>query len=152
MAHEHSPRPDTSKESGAPVARRLWADLFCMCGECEQITLADCACNSAALERKRIAAKVGQLGNGTPSRDDATYARILSEYLELHGPNAEVRYPRRHAWLHLLAALAAVVAGFTVVVILVERFRSGRNANASKASARQQPRPMLLKKKRKKHH
>jgi hypothetical protein len=97
-----------------------------MCGECERITLADCACEDAAKERTKIAARVETIGVGTPERDRAAHATALSEYVARFGSNAEVRHAKLHAWLDPLVTLVAVLAGAIAVFVLVERLRSAR--------------------------
>ena len=132
--HSHDGTADTSKERATPVARQLWADLYCMCGECDNITLAECACENAAKERKRIAEEVEKLGLGSPERDVNARAKVLGEYIARHGAKAEVSYAKLHRWLDPLLMLGGVLAGSLGVFILVERLRSARRASASPAT------------------
>lgn len=79
--HSHTGASAAANEAVSPLARRLWADLFCMCGECRHITLAECGCDNAAEERTRIARRVEELAAG----EDAVYSAILDEYTQRHG-------------------------------------------------------------------
>ena len=140
--HSHTGKVNSALEPAPPVARRLWADLLCMCGECKEVTLADCGCENAAQERKRIVEQVEKMGVGSPEREEAAYAAVLDKYVEAHGANAEVAYVLRHKWLDPLLTLGAGISGVVLIVLIVERLRSARNASGSKRdSVKHVPRP-----------
>lgn len=122
--HTHVGTADVDQRSAPPVVRRLWSDLFCMCGDCEHMTLAECGCDNAAKERKRINEKATSLGLGSPEREEVAYAAVVKEYVQHHGANAEVSYVKLHSWLDPLLTLVAAVAGIVVMIVGVERWRS----------------------------
>jgi hypothetical protein len=132
--HSHTCKANSALEPAPPVARRLWGDLYCLCGECEHVTLADCGCDNAAQERKRIVEQVEKMGLGSPDRDNAAYASVLDKYIDIHGAEAEVAYVKRHAWLDPLLALGAGISGVVLLIVIVERVRSMRQASVSKQS------------------
>jgi hypothetical protein len=138
--HSHTGKANSALEPAPPVARRLWGDLFCMCGECEHVTLADCGCDNAAQVRKRIVEQVERMGLGSPERDEAAYSSVLEGYVATHGAQAEVAYVKRHAWLDPLLTLGAGISAVVLVIVIVERVRSMRRSGESAASpAKQRP-------------
>lgn len=111
-------------DSTPPAARRLWSELFCMCGECDQIQLAQCACDFAAAERKRMTEQFVKAGLADASKQEAAYGALLAEYVKRHGAAAEVANSRFHAWLDPLLMLAGALAAFVALVVIVERLRA----------------------------
>lgn len=52
-----------------------------MCGECDQIPLAQCSCDFAAAERKRMTEQFVKAGLGDGSKQEAAYDALLAEYV-----------------------------------------------------------------------
>ena len=150
--HSHTGAHDMDLDAAPPAAKRLWSELFCMCGECERTTLADCTCDFAAKERKLIAERLAKSGLGNAEREEAIYAALREEYVKRHGSEAEVASIRLHAWLDPLLTLIGVLAGLVVLIALAERLRSrlarrrdlgvaGRQPTSARSSTKRPKRP-----------
>lgn len=92
-----------------------------MCGECEQTTLAECTCDDAAGERKRMAEQFAKADLGNAARQEAAHDALLADYVKRHGAAAEVASFRLHAWLDPLLTLVGALAGLLALVAIVER-------------------------------
>jgi hypothetical protein len=135
---EPSGSASASATTGIPdVARRLWHDLLCLCGECEHKTLEACECNYAADRRQEILDAVRRLGFGTPKQDQATYAAVSHDYLEHHRADAEHakgRHNHSSEWIDTTLTLGSAIAGMAVLVVMAELLRRRRAAKAEQRS------------------
>src|SRR5260221_64316 len=105
------------------VARRLWHDLLCMCGECEHKTLEACECSYAADRRQEILDAVRGLGFGTPKQDQTTYAAVSRDYLTRHSGDAKrasTRHGRFFDWMEDTVMLSSAIAGLAGRIGLAE--------------------------------
>ena len=145
--------PFESASTSAPaevpdVARRLWHDLLCLCGECEHKTLEACECNYAADRRQEILNAVRRLGFGTPAQDQTTYAAVSRDYLTRHSGDA-ARAKTRHSplsgWMEDTVLLSSAIAGVAVLIGIAEFVRRQRSA---KAEQRTTPRPIHKRRRR----
>ncbi len=124
------------------VARRLWHDLLCMCGECEHKTLEACECSYAADRRQEILDAVRRLGFGTPKQDQTTYAAVSRDYLAHHSSDREharARHGSSPEWIDTAITLGSAIAGMAVLVTIAELLRRRR---AAKVEERGVPRPL----------
>lgn len=122
------------------VARRLWKELLCTCGEetCARPTLAACACEYAGKKRQDILDQVRRRGFGSPARDEATYAAVLRDYTARHGSDSTLTATLHGEWLRWVFMVATAVAGVVALVILAEWYRR-RRQRATAAAAPQLP-------------
>lgn len=162
-ASSRAPTSATTGSAAAPgtqsqvpeVARRLWHDLLCLCGECEHETLEACTCEYAAERRREILDRVRTLGFGTPRQDEATYASVSREYLARHGSDPELARARAGlhmpAWLEssLTIAGAMLVAAALIAVVEIFRRRSRPKPRGAKPSSRPSSRPWHRERRRK---
>ena len=127
------PRPSAS--AGAhrqvpDVARHLWHDLMCLCGECDHKTLEGCECGYAAERRDEILDAVIRHGFGTPEKDDATYALVAREYVERHKHDGDNVRGRIGLVADLLSrpivALGGALASFGLLFAAAELWRRKR--------------------------
>jgi len=127
LAPTTSAAPPTDEVVPA-VALRLFRDLMCRCGEpnCAHEPLEACPCKFAGKERERIIAEVRRLGDGSPKRDEATYATITREYLAKHPLTESSDGP---SWLKLSGIAVLILAGAAGIFWLAERYR-GRQREA----------------------
>ena len=95
------------------------------------MSLADCPCDHAGKERKRIVNEVKRLGQRSSADESAVYATVLAEYLERFGEEAEVASVKRREWLDSLWTLGAALAGAVLVILIVERWRALRIRHAA---------------------
>ncbi len=108
------------------VAHRLWHDLLCTCSEldCSHEPLEDCSCKYAVKEREKILKRVRILGFGSPKQDELTYAKVLQEYVALHGPKADrAREDSKGRWGAAAIVLGVVIAVATALIWLAQRNR-----------------------------
>lgn len=129
-----APRPTASADlhrEVADVARRLWHDLICLCGECDHKTLEVCECGYAAERRDEILNAVLRHGFRTPEKDDATYALVSREHVERHKHDGDSGRGRV-GWLANLSrpivALGGALALFGAVIAAAELWRCKRAA------------------------
>jgi hypothetical protein len=137
-----------SNEGEVPdVAHRLWHDLLCTCSEpdCSHEPLEDCACEYAVNEREKILQRVRSLGFGSSKQDELTYAKVLQEYVALHGPKADrAREDSKGRWGAVAMVLGILIAAAAVLMWLAQRSR-----RPSPSSPRVTPRAQQGKRKRK---
>jgi hypothetical protein len=93
-----------------------------MCGKCQGLTLAECACRDAASDRKHILDFVAGRDLSTAAREDDAYRAIVAEYVARHGrdvfTSSRATSPEVVARWAGLAFLIVVLAGTTVLVVL----------------------------------
>lgn len=133
-----APGPSASADAHPPVpdvARRLWHDLLCLCGECSGKTLEACECSYAADRREEILQQVVRMGFGTPAKDEATYALVARDYVVRHKHDGDA-VRGRIGWAadlmsRPIVALGAALAAFVVLIGFVEISRRKRAAKSS---------------------
>lgn len=117
--------PPRSPDEDAPAeARQLWSELYCMCGECEHETLAECTCDSAARERSKIADRVRQLIARGPQ--GAAHDTVHREYVARYGDESQLGHfhPKtRFMWPELATTAGLFVVAGAVLVVVVEWVR-----------------------------
>ena len=109
------------------------------------MTLADCPCDNAGKERKRIVNEVKRLGQRSSADESAVYATVLAEYLERFGEEAEVASVKRREWLDSLWTLGAALAGAVLVILIVERWRALRIRQSAARACRTRSRRAIKK-------
>jgi cytochrome c-type biogenesis protein CcmF len=123
----------TEGENAPPVAKKLWADLVCLCGGCQRETLAACKCAVAKKERDGILAMLDPYDLSTPEGEALAYAEVVESYKERFGGNHVLNVPpdtpfNKMAW----AVPYAAFGGAILLVGLMVRgwVRRGRRAAA----------------------
>lgn len=111
--------------AGSTLARQLWTEVYCMCGDCDHMPLAVCKCEDSERVRTEIAAQLERLGYATPSATQKARAAVLQEYVKRFGDGALVMNdpPTRSAVLHGVGAATIVVATICGLIFLTERMR-----------------------------
>jgi cytochrome c-type biogenesis protein CcmF len=135
-AHDHDQGQAVSTETAelpaqtASVARRLWNDLVCLCGECQRLTLAACPCPEARKERDKVLELLSGRDLSTPSASEAAYQAIVTAYIQRFGGRhvlaAENASPSTDSsgWIVLVSLLA--VSGLVFIFLERRRSRGGR--------------------------
>jgi len=124
-----STRP--GEEDAPPEVRRLWDELYCMCGECAHETLSYCSCEDAARERRKITDRIKELN--ASGRQATAYETVLKEYVQRFGEESQVGHyqPKmRFMWREVLTTLGSVLVVGIALYVLVEWARR-RMASAS---------------------
>ncbi|GAC1351642.1 MAG: hypothetical protein NVSMB1_06610 [Polyangiales bacterium] len=94
-----------------PEEKRLFTNLRCMCGGCERLPLASCACGEAVEIRERLGAR---LASGE------SVEALTEEYVKQHGSDS-ITTPQskgflRNLWLVPTALIVAGAAGASLLV------------------------------------
>ena len=124
--HDHPARTPPTMPDGTtppPVVERLWNDLVCLCGRCERLTLAACACEQAAAERRNIVELVAGHELATPRDERAAYDRVIDSYVKRFGQRvlATDRDRERGSgsarwWLAPVGLLAVITVGYLLLL------------------------------------
>ena len=135
---DHSHAADVEADT-PQVARKLFEDLVCLCGDCKRLTLAACGCGWADRERKQILAGLAKQDLSTGAKEGVAYRLVMAEYRARFGPVVftvpEDSPFNRLAWL----VPYIVFGGALLLVVLLARswVRRGRAATAGAAGAAQ---------------
>jgi len=136
---DHSHSGDV--RSASPIAQRLFADLVCMCGTCQRLTLAKCGCGYAAEEREKIVAMLAERDISTPAAQEKAYVEIRDAFIKQYGGQHVLTVPLDKGfnklgwivpWAVFVAALGLV---FWVGRPWVQRGRAETRARQGAATA-----------------
>jgi cytochrome c-type biogenesis protein CcmF len=127
---------DENDATVPPIARKLWSDIVCQCGDCKRLTLAACTCTQARDERQRILAmlKDGKYDLSTPAGEKAAYDSIIDAYVKRFGGEQILTVPRDKGFNKLAWAVpyAVFFAALALIIVVAGRWvKRGREAAAA---------------------
>jgi cytochrome c-type biogenesis protein CcmF len=126
----------TEGENAPPVAKRLWADLVCLCGGCKRETFQACKCAYAKKERDKVLEMLAGKDLSSPEKEQAAYDEVIAAYRDRFGGDHVLNVPpdtafNRLAWVVPYAAFGAAV--IFVAVLARSWVRRGRRARFAAA-------------------
>jgi hypothetical protein len=115
----------------AGVARRLWADLVCLCDRCERLHLAACHCPDAARERNHILELLRGRERASAGGAEVAYQVVVSDYVKRKGREvlASARSSRTPSdWPALAVSIGVIALGCGAVAVIEHRRRRVRRS------------------------
>jgi cytochrome c-type biogenesis protein CcmH/NrfF len=134
VPHVEAPGGMQEVAGAPPVAKRLFADLVCLCGGCKRETLAACTCGYAKAEREKVLAMLAGRDLSTPSAEEKAYVSIRDALVKEYGGQHILTVPidagfNRLAWIVPWAVFALAL---TLVLVVGQRWvQRGRVATAT---------------------
>ena len=115
---------EADDEPAPAVARRLWSELYCMCGDCQEMTLAACPCDWATKERADMVAQIETLGYSTPDQEQRTHDIVARNYSKRFGEKAQVPSGVGQLLLTIVETLGLALLGVSLIMFLAEKLRA----------------------------
>lgn len=117
------------------VARELFHDLACTCGECKHLSLASCPCGFAGEARQEILTMLQGRDLSTPEKQRAARGEVRDAFVARHGEDALAGSTGHPIAYDMLVVYLVTSAGVLVLGVLSWRWhrRPKRGAGPRRA-------------------
>ncbi len=133
--HVEAPGGMQEVDGASPVAKRLFADLVCLCGGCKRETLLACTCGFAKQEREKVLGMLAGMDLTTEAAQEKAYIAVRDAIIKENGGQHVLTVPIDAGFNRLAWIVPWAVFGLALTLVLVVGRRWVARGRAASAAA-----------------